>query len=59
MGKSTGTIKATKYVPASVEAKVRIINAKIFAAAFYGIEAAEVAPAKIAKFAAAILVRVL
>ena len=53
--KTLAQLRRLKYVPASVEAKVRIINAKIFAAAFYGIEAAEVAPAKIAKLAAAII----
>ena len=50
-----GDLKRLRYIPATMEAKTRIIHAKFFAAAFYGIEAAEATPAKIAKLTAAII----
>ena len=53
--KATAQLKKLKYVPASVQAKANIIHAKVFAAAFYGIEAASMPPAKMAKLAATII----
>ena len=48
-------LKKLRFTQASVEMKVRAIQTKVYAAAFYGIEAAEVAPAKVAKLAAAVI----
>ena len=48
-------LKTLRLVPATMEAKVRIIHTKIYAAAMYGVEAAEVAPAKVARLAAAVI----
>ena len=42
-------------MPATVEAKANIIRAKTYAAALYGIEAAKVQPAKVAKLTAAVI----
>ena len=41
-------LRRLRYCPATVEAKVKAIQAKIYVAAMYGIEAAEVPPAKVA-----------
>ena len=38
-----------------MEAKVKIIHTKIYVAAMYGVEAAEVAPAKVARLTAAVI----
>ena len=53
--KAITLLQRLRYIPASVEAKIRIIHAKIFAAVFYGVEAAEIAPHKVAKLSAAII----
>ena len=53
--KAIAQLKQLRYVPASMQAKVNIIHAKVFAAAFYGIEAASMPPAKMAKLAATII----
>ena len=42
-------------MPATVEAKANIIIAKTYAAALYGVEAAKVTPAKVAKLTAAVI----
>ena len=48
-------LKRLRFCPATTEAKVGIINAKTYAAAMYGIEAARVPPAKVAKLTAAVI----
>ena len=53
--KACQQLKKLRFTQASVEMKVRAIQTKVYAAAFYGIEAAEVAPAKVAKLAAAVI----
>ena len=53
--KAITQLKKLRYVPAAVEAKVGIILAKTYVAAFYGIEAAKVQPAKIARITAAVV----
>ena len=53
--KALTQLKRLRYVPADVEAKVGIILAKTYAAALYGVEAAKVQPAKLAKRAAAVV----
>ena len=53
--KAIAQLKKLRYVPATIQAKAGIIHAKVFAAAFYGIEAASMTPAKTAKLAAAII----
>ena len=42
-------LKRLKFCPATVEAKTGIILAKTYAGALYGVEAARVTPAKVAK----------
>ena len=42
-------LKRLRFCPATTKAKVGIIIAKTYAAAFYGIEAAGVNPAKVAR----------
>ena len=44
-----------RHVPATVQAKVHAILAKVYATAFYGIEAAYVAPGQIAKLTSAVI----
>ena len=53
--KALNQLKRLRYVPATAEAKVGIIIAKTYVAAFYGIEAARVQPARIAKMTAAVI----
>ena len=53
--KAMESLKRLRFIPAKVEAKTRIIHAKIYAAAMYGIEAAEATPPRIAKLTAAII----
>ena len=53
--KALTQLKRLRYVPADVEAKVGIILAKTYAAALYGVEAAKVQPAKVAKLSAAVV----
>ena len=48
-------LKKLRFVPATPEAKVKAIHAKIYASAMYCIEAAAVTPAKIAALAANII----
>ena len=48
-------LKRLRHCPATTEAKARIILAKIYAGAMYGIEAAGVTPKKIASLAAAVI----
>ena len=43
-----------RYCPADSETKVRIILAKVYAGALYGVEAAQATPQQIAKLAAAV-----
>ena len=53
--KAMQQLRKLRYCPASVEAKAKAILAKVYAAAFYGIEAAEAPVAKIATLIAAII----
>ena len=48
-------LRGLRFCPAIVEAKAKAILAKVYAPAFYGIEAAEVPVAKIASLIAAII----
>ena len=48
-------LRKLRYCPATVKAKAKVILAKTVAAAMYGIEAAQVQPAKIAKLTAAVI----
>ena len=48
-------LKKLRYIPASTAAKLAAIRTKIYAAAMYGVEAAEIAPAKIASMTAAVI----
>ena len=53
--KAQSQLKKLKHAPASNDAKVKAIHAKVYASAMYGIEAAAVTPAKIAKLAASVI----
>ena len=53
--KACSQLKKLRFVPATTEAKVRAIHAKVYASAMYGIEAAAVTPAKIATLAASVI----
>ena len=53
--KASQQLRKLKYCPATVEAKAKAIATKTFAAAFYGIEAAEIATAKVAQLTAAVI----
>ena len=48
-------LKKLRYCPAGTQAKIRVINGKIYAGAFYGVEAAKIAPAQMARLSAAII----
>jgi len=48
-------LKRLKFAPATIDAKCMAIKAKIYAAAMYGVEAAEVSPQKVAKLTAAVI----
>jgi len=48
-------LKKLRLVPPSIEAKVQIIQGKVYGAAMYGIEAAEATPTTIAKLTAAVV----
>ena len=53
--KAIQDLKKLRYIPADIQAKVGIIHAKIYAAALYGVEAAEATPAKVAKLTTAVI----
>ena len=53
--KACSQLKKLRFVPATTEAKVRAIHAKVYVSAMYGIEAAAVTPAKIATLAASVI----
>ena len=53
--KALNQLKRLRYAPAKAEAKANIIIAKTYAAALYGIEAAKVHPAKVAKLTVAVI----
>ena len=53
--KAYAQLKRLRYCPASVDTKARAIAAKVYAGAFYGVEAAQVTPAKLAKMSAAVI----
>jgi len=48
-------LKKLRYIPATTRAKLAAIRTKVFAAAMYGVEAAEIAPAKMASMSAAVI----
>ena len=48
-------LKKLRYCPAGTQAKIRVINGKVYAGAFYGVEAAKIVPAKLARLSAAII----
>ena len=53
--KAAQQLRRLRYCPAECEAKVRVILNKVYAAAFYGVEAAQATPQKIAKLSAAVI----
>jgi len=53
--KASSQLKRLRFCPVGVEAKVSAILAKVYAGALYGIEAAQVTPAKFAKLSAAVI----
>ena len=48
-------LKRLRFCPAGTKAKIRAILTRVFAGAFYGVEAARITPAKLAKFGADII----
>ena len=48
-------LKKLRRLPATFKAKVKAIHGKVYAAAFYGVEVAEVIPQKVAKMTAAVI----
>ena len=46
--KAITQLKKLRRLPATFQAKVKAIHGKVYVAAFYGVEAAEVAPQKVA-----------
>ena len=54
-GKTTQQLRKLRYCPATAEAKAKVILAKVYAAAMYGVEAAQASPQKMAKLAAAVI----
>ena len=53
--KAITQLKRLRQCPARVDMKARIIATKVYAAALYGVEAATVTPARIAKLSAAVV----
>ena len=54
-GKAIAQLKRLRYCPAGVDAKIKVIHAKVYAGALYGVEAAQVTPSKLAKLSAAVI----
>ena len=54
-GKTCQQLRRLRYCPADVESKVKVILAKIYAGALYGVEAAQASPQKVAKLSAAVI----
>ena len=48
-------LKKLRYIPATTKAKLAAIRVKVYAAAMYGVEAAEIAPAKMANMSVAVI----
>jgi len=48
-------LRKLRYCPAGTQAKIRVINGKVYAGALYGVEAARIVPAKLARLSAAII----
>ena len=53
--KAMQQLRKLKYCSATVEAQAKAILAKVYAAAFYGVEAAEVPAAKVAQLTLAVI----
>ena len=53
--KAIHQLQRMKHIPATMEAKVRAIHAKVYAAGLYGVEASQVSTAKVAKLAAMVI----
>ena len=53
--KATQQLRKLRYCPATAEAKAKVILAKVYAAALYGVEAAQASPQKIANLTAAVI----
>ena len=51
----TKQLRKLKYTPATIKAKAKAIVAKVYAVAFYGIEAAKVATSKVNQLTAAVI----
>ena len=48
-------LRTLRFCPAGTQAKIRVINGKVYAGALYGVEAARIVPAKMARLSAAII----
>ena len=48
-------LRKLRFCPAGTQAKIRAINGKVYAGALYGVEAARIVPAKLARLGAAII----
>ena len=55
MGKTKQQLKKLRFCPATTEAKAKAILSKIYAGAFYGVEAAGATLAKVASLTAAVI----
>ena len=53
--KAIAQLRKLRFCPAGTQAKIRAINGKIYAGALYGVEAAKIAPAKLARLSAAVI----
>ena len=54
-GKAIQQLRKLRYCPATAEAKAKVILAKVYAAAMYGVEAAQASPLKMANLAATVI----
>ena len=55
MGKAKPQFRKLRFCPAKAEAKAKVILSKIYAGAFYGVEAAGASPAKVASLTVAVI----
>ena len=53
--KAMQQLRKLKYRPATVEAKAKAILVKVYAVAFYGVEAAEIPAARVAQLTVAVI----
>ena len=55
ISKAIAQLQRLRFCPASTETKVRVIATKVYAGALYGVEATQLAPARIARLSAAVI----